>query len=266
MGGGGSTTFRHVVIYQRDTGRRLEGAEEVAQRLIEALPGGTGTWRHSVVTHHEALPPCLLKRCLGNADVLVTPHGFQSMLYLLLNPGSLMYEVFPHRYYKHGYKRAALEWDLVHGMSLSPPRGVLPGVISRTFTTGGCMSMYYCRYFARKGDVVLEGRDVEAIARAVKASDRDGEGAALDPSRGSIRWITDPGGAVGRTECLAACAGNHSCQRFKLVGQNDGDDSSQARLETGGTCMLRVDSEQGERDGDVIGAGIYNNKCWVPGC
>jgi hypothetical protein len=30
--------------------------------------------------------------------------------------------------------------------------------------------------------------------------------------------------------------------------------------------MLRVDSEQGERDGDVIGAGIYNNKCWVPGC
>ncbi len=52
----------------------------------------------------------------------------------------------------------------------------------------------------------------------------------------------------------------------KLVGQNDGDDSSQARLETGGTCMLRVDSEQGERDGDVIGAGIYNNKCWVPGC
>jgi len=266
MGGGGSTTFRHVVIYQRDTGRRLEGAEDVAQRLIEALPGGTGTWRHSVVTHHEALPPCLLKRCLGNADVLVTPHGFQSMLYLLLKPGSLMYEVFPHRYYKHGYKRAALEWDLVHGMSLSPPRGVLPGVISRTFTTGGCMSMYYCRYFARKGDVVLEGRDVEAIARAVKASDRDGEGAALDPSRGSIRWITDPGGAVGRTECLAACAGNHSCQRFKLVGQNDGDDSSQARLETGGTCMLRVDSEQGERDGDVIGAGIYNNKCWVPGC
>jgi hypothetical protein len=30
--------------------------------------------------------------------------------------------------------------------------------------------------------------------------------------------------------------------------------------------MLRIDESQGEKDGDVIGAGIYNNKCWVPGC
>ena len=267
MGGGGSTTFRHVVVYQRDAGRRLEGAEEAADALVEALPGGTGAWRHSVVTHHENLPPCLLKRCLGNADVLVTPHGFQSMLYVLLKPGAMMYEVFPHRYYKHGYKRAALEWGLAHGMSLSPPRGALPTLISRAFTTGGGMSMYYCRYFARKGDVVLEARDVEAIARAVRASDRDAQGVALDP-RGSQRWMRDPNGAVGRRECLAACAANHSCQKFKLERGGDGsdDDEDEAALERGGACVLRVDSEQGERDGDVIGAGIYNNKCWVPGC
>ena len=80
--------------------------------------------------------------------------------------------------------------------------------------------------------------------------------------------MRDPNGAVGRRECLAACAANHSCQKFKLERSGDGsdDEEEEAALERGGTCVLRVDSEQGERDGDVIGAGIYNNKCWVPGC
>jgi hypothetical protein len=66
--------------------------------------------------------------------------------------------VFPHRYYKHGYKRAALEWGLAHGMTLSPPRGAVAAVISRTFTTAKCMSMFYCRFLARRGDVVGQCR------------------------------------------------------------------------------------------------------------
>jgi len=39
-----------------------------------------------------------------------------------------------------------------------------------------------------------------------------------------------------------------------------------AEADDHGACLLRVDTAQGARDGDVIGAGIYNNKCWVPGC
>ena len=50
------------------------------------------------------------KICFQWVNVVPLQHGFQSMLYLLLPPGALLYEVFPHRYYKHGYKRAALEW------------------------------------------------------------------------------------------------------------------------------------------------------------
>ena len=65
-----------------------------------------------------------------------------------------------------------------------------------------------------------------------------------------------------RAECLAACAANHSCQRFRVASADgEGEDDADE-----GACELRVDPEQGERDGDVIGAGIYNNKCWVPGC
>ena len=46
MWGGGSTTFRHVVVYQRDAGRRLEGAEEAVNALVglfPAVPGRGGT-------------------------------------------------------------------------------------------------------------------------------------------------------------------------------------------------------------------------------
>ena len=245
---------RHAVIYQRDVGRSLEDVEGAASSLERALGAD---WRVSVVTHHERLPPCRLARCLGRAEALVTPHGFQSMLYLFLPPKALLYEVFPHRYYKHGYKRAALEWGVSHGMTLSPPRSAASRIISAGFTTGGCMSMFYCRYLARKGDVVLEPRDVDAIVRAVRAEERGGADA---------RWIEEdaPEGLKNttRAECLAACAANHSCQRFRVAsadgkGEDDADE---------GACELRVDPEQGERDGDVIGAGIYNNKCWVPGC
>ena len=103
------------------------------------------------------------------------------MLYLFLPPKALLYEVFPHRYYKHGYKRAALEWGVSHGMTLSPPRSAASRIISAGFTTGGCMSMFYCRYLARKGDVVLEPRDVDAIVRAVRAEERG------EPTRGGSK-------------------------------------------------------------------------------
>ena len=192
---------RHAVIYQRDVGRSLEDVEGAASSLERALGAD---WRVSVVTHHERLPPRRLARCLGRAEALVTPHGFQSMLYLFLPPKALLYEVFPHRYYKHGYKRAALEWGVSHGMTLSPPAPRASRIISAGFTTGGCMSMFYCRYLARKGDVVLEPRDVDAIVRAVRAEERGGADA---------RWIEEdaPEGLKNTARaCLAACAANHS--------------------------------------------------------
>lgn len=45
----------------------------------------------------------MLMHHLYNADVLVTPHGFQSMLLLFLPRPAVIFEVFPYRYYKRGY-------------------------------------------------------------------------------------------------------------------------------------------------------------------
>ena len=269
---------RHLVIYQRDTGRVIEDVRELATRLERTLRATTEAasrrqntettetfqfdWRVSVVTHHDSFPPCALRRCLARADALVTPHGFQSMLYLFLPARAHVHEVFPHRYYKHGYKRAALEWGVSYGFSMSPPRSWLSRLISRLFTTDACMRMYYCRFLARKGDVVVTDADAALIARsavlAARRGTETGKGNA-EPNAteafetfAETRWHTSASEDSSRAECLAACAGEHGCQLFAV--------------RNGARCALRTDEAQGEKDGDVLGAGIYNNKCYVPGC
>ena len=293
-----SAHVRHLVIYQRDTGRVIEDVRDVATRLEGSLNAlsdasageateseendGSGSidrfaWRVSVVTHSDSFPPCALRQCLARASALVTPHGFQSMLYLFLPENAHVHEVFPHRYYKHGYKRAALEWGVSYGFSMSPPRSFASRVLSRVFTTDACMRMYYCRFLARKGDVQVTDADAALIARsAVVAARRAAEAAGgkaderktpaagetrptFDSARvtktseafAETRWRTQSEDS-SRAECLAACAGEHGCQLFAL--------------EDAARCALRTDDAQGEKDGDVLGAGIYNNKCFVPGC
>ena len=69
----------------------------------------------------------------------------------------------------------------------------------------------FCRYLARKGDV-LEPRDVDAIVRAVRAEERGGADAG--GSKKTRRRVEEH---PARAECLAACAANHSCQRFRVA-------------------------------------------------
>ena len=280
--GDDASDTRHLVIYQRDTGRVIEDVRELATRLERTLRATTEAasrrqntettetfhpfdWRVSVVTHHDSFPPCALRRCLARADALVTPHGFQSMLYLFLPARAHVHEAFPHRYYKHGYKRAALEWGVSYGFSMSPPRSWLSRLISRLFTTDACMRMYYCRFLARKGDVVVTDADAALIARSAVLAARRGT-VSTETGKGNAepnapealetfaetRWHTSASEDSSRAECLAACAGEHGCQLFAM--------------RNGARCALRTDEAQGEKDGDVLGAGIYNNKCYVPGC
>lgn len=53
--------------------------------------------------HSGSRSPCMLAHHLSDADILVTPHGFQSMLLLFLPRPALIFEIFPYRYYKRGY-------------------------------------------------------------------------------------------------------------------------------------------------------------------
>lgn len=85
-------------------------------------------------TSTEHLPPCQVARAVREATVLVTPHGFQSILALLQPPKSLLVEVFPYGYnkpeiygliqagmraYRYGKQRSYLHAE-------SPPTSLLP--------------------------------------------------------------------------------------------------------------------------------------------
>ena len=85
-------------------------------------------------TSTEHLPPCQVARAVREATVLVTPHGFQSILTLLQPPKSLLVEVFPYGYnkpeiygliqagmraYRYGKQRSYLHAE-------SPPTRLLP--------------------------------------------------------------------------------------------------------------------------------------------
>lgn len=63
--------------------------------------------------HQSDESPCSLALALHDADVLLTSHGFQSMLLLLLPLPSLIFEVFPYRYYKRAYGPLAGEYGKI---------------------------------------------------------------------------------------------------------------------------------------------------------
>lgn len=69
--------------------------------------------------HDNVRSPCVLQQMIFNADVLLTPHGFQSMLLMFLPLPALMFEVFPYRYFKRGYGPFANEYGNVMHVSLS---------------------------------------------------------------------------------------------------------------------------------------------------
>jgi hypothetical protein len=90
-----------LVIYQRDLSRKLANEAEALNMLQTALP--TNDWEIEVLMHSSQRSPCELAHILQDVDVLLTPHGFQSMLLLFLPRPSLLFEIFPYKYYKRGY-------------------------------------------------------------------------------------------------------------------------------------------------------------------
>ena len=58
------------------------------------------TWTVSTMTHDPLGSPCLLVQAVRDADVLITPHGFQSLLMLFQPTRSVFVEIFPFWFYR----------------------------------------------------------------------------------------------------------------------------------------------------------------------
>lgn len=62
----------------RKLANEAEAVTMLQQALEEATPGYS--WSIVVVMHETKRSPCVLAHMLSDCDVLLTPHGFQSML------------------------------------------------------------------------------------------------------------------------------------------------------------------------------------------
>lgn len=165
----GNTHKFKLVIYQRDQSRRLRNEVEVLELLETALPSlGLGSWDVRVLIHAKDRSPCSLAHDLHDADVLLTPHGFQSMLLLFLPRPALLFEVFPYRYYKRGYGPLGREYGVMHAGVMSPPLGWVSRLLLGLVGTGWCMAEKQCRNFARGDNVLLTKHGVNRLVRMVR--------------------------------------------------------------------------------------------------
>lgn len=171
---------RKLVIYQRDLSRRLDNQRSALEMLRTALPASE--WDVSVIMHTKDRSPCSLALALRDTDVLLTPHGFQSMLLLLLPRPALLFEVFPYRYYKRGYGPLSKEYGVIHAGVMSPPLTWHGGLLLPLISTAACMLGKQCRSYARSDNVHLTQHGVNRLVAAINskllpalqaASDRD---------------------------------------------------------------------------------------------
>lgn len=78
-----------------------------------------------------------------------------------MRPGSLLFEVFPHKYYKAGYAPMAEGLGVRHAFSMS--RSLRPFIGFSHPSTETCMNWYLCRWYSRGSDVEIDEESLEHL-------------------------------------------------------------------------------------------------------
>ncbi|CAM9729084.1 unnamed protein product [Ascophyllum nodosum] len=175
----GGSTRKRLVIYQRDKDRQLLAMEGVMSVLGELLGS---EWELVPIVHDNSLEPCWLYSQLMDADMLLTPHGFQSMLLLFLPPGATILEVFPYKYWKDGYAPLAQEWGVRHEYIMSRPVSWVKRLGLFFVPLDRCMKSISCRKWSRGADVLLEKHHLRKIAKAAKEASKRKGGYLVPPA------------------------------------------------------------------------------------
>jgi hypothetical protein len=162
------TKMYKMVFYQRDRTRRFEQFDETLRLVELALP--SSQWEIHALYHDNDRSPCELAHILQDADVLVTPHGFQSTLLLLLPTPALLFEVFPNPYYKPPYKQVAQSMGIMHGQYSSAPTSWLFTFLQHVLNlpASSCNRYYLCRDLARRQNVILDKSGVEQLVDTIQ--------------------------------------------------------------------------------------------------
>lgn len=168
----------NVLIYQRDASRRLINLDNAMARLSVLLGP---EWAVKSIYHSDNLSPCTIINRVRTATVLITPHGFQSVLLLFQPLSSLLVEIHPAFYFKqevYGFIQAGLRQNFKLARSYLAEESVPVHLIAifaahviraLGITTHDCLHNSLCRNAARRQDVMMSetfvGRTAEFITK-----------------------------------------------------------------------------------------------------
>ena len=153
-----------VLIYQRDSSRTISNLEEARTVLQSTL--GT-RWEVQTIIHSEKISPCAMINNVRTATVLITPHGFQSILLLFQPYSSVLIEIHPSYYLKqevYGFIQAGFRQNFNLARSYLAEESVPLTFISKcviniltffNFLSHDCMHSCLCRNIARRQDVFV---------------------------------------------------------------------------------------------------------------
>lgn len=84
------------------------------------------------------------------------------MLALFMRPGTVLFEVFPHKYFKEDYQLLAQRLGLRYGAASSRPVLTLTGMPWFP-KTDACMESWLCRWYAGRSDVKFHPNKLEVL-------------------------------------------------------------------------------------------------------
>ena len=90
-----------VVVYQRDRSRMINDISNTVIKLESAIRAANQKydWEVKVIHHNENTPPCDLISTIKDAQVLIAPHGFQTMLLMYQPIHSMVAEVHAAKFF-----------------------------------------------------------------------------------------------------------------------------------------------------------------------
>lgn len=173
-------SHKTILIYQRDQSRLLSlgntkkctnrgSAENIANCIKMLLFTSHAnisknidtTWSMEVMSHSDNRSPCVLIEKISSTTVLITPHGFQSILLLFQPLSSLLVEIYPFMYFKpdlYGFIQVGLRQRFLIARSYlceeTLPFNIVHHVIEGIqrvcgFTRKFCTNNFLCKLIVR---------------------------------------------------------------------------------------------------------------------
>jgi hypothetical protein len=165
-----------ILIYERDSNRLFQDLEGIISFLSLHTDTTTSfndrdtiTWDIDVLYHSDNMHPCLLHIALGEADIFLTTHGFQSTSLIFMKRGAVLIEVFPYKYYKESYVKLSSSYGIHHRwiQNIQPTSLSRQGL--RFISQKNCMNQRRCRSHARGDSIQVTTLDLYFILDITQA-------------------------------------------------------------------------------------------------